>query len=49
MTIELLEPIDLRARYGADPDIEEVYEDLMATMQEALTRMQAERRLPVLG
>ena len=38
VTIELLEPIDLRARYGADPDIDEVYEDLMATMQEALTR-----------
>ena len=49
VTIELLEPIDLRERYGADPDVDEVYEDLMATMQEALTEMQAERRLPVVG
>jgi 1-acyl-sn-glycerol-3-phosphate acyltransferase len=49
VSIELLEPIDLRARYGADPDFDVVYDDLMTTMQEALTRMQAERRLPVLG
>ncbi len=49
MTIELLEPIDLRKRYGPDPDVDEIYEDLMATMQKALSRMQAERRLPVLG
>jgi 1-acyl-sn-glycerol-3-phosphate acyltransferase len=49
VTIELLEPIDLRERYGEDPDLDEVYEDLMATMQTALTRLQAERRLPVIG
>ena len=49
VTIELLEPIDLRKRYGTHPDVDEVYEDLMATMQEALTRLQAERRLPVVG
>jgi 1-acyl-sn-glycerol-3-phosphate acyltransferase len=49
VTMELLEPIDLRARYGADPDVEEIYHDLMATMQETLTRLQRERRLPVLG
>jgi 1-acyl-sn-glycerol-3-phosphate acyltransferase len=49
VTIELLEPIDLRATYGADPEVEEIYLDLMATMQESLTAMQRERRLPVLG
>ena len=49
VTIALLEPIDLRERYGEDPDLDEVYEDLMATMQEALTRLSAERRLPVIG
>jgi 1-acyl-sn-glycerol-3-phosphate acyltransferase len=49
VTIELLEPIDLRARYGKDADLEEIYADLMSTMQETLTRLQAERRLPVLG
>jgi 1-acyl-sn-glycerol-3-phosphate acyltransferase len=49
VTIELLEPFDLRARYGADPDVEEIYRDLMATMQEALSALQRGRRLPVLG
>jgi 1-acyl-sn-glycerol-3-phosphate acyltransferase len=47
--MEVLEPIDLRATYGADPDVEEIYRDLMATMQETLTALQRERRLPVLG
>jgi 1-acyl-sn-glycerol-3-phosphate acyltransferase len=49
VTMELLEPIDLRARYGADPDVEAIYQDLMATMQKTLTALQRERRLPVLG
>jgi 1-acyl-sn-glycerol-3-phosphate acyltransferase len=49
VTIELLEPIDLRTRYGPDPDVDEIYSDLMATMQEKLTALQRERRLPVLG
>jgi 1-acyl-sn-glycerol-3-phosphate acyltransferase len=49
VTIELLEPIDLRARYGADPDVDEIYRDLMAAMQETLTALQRKRRLPVLG
>jgi 1-acyl-sn-glycerol-3-phosphate acyltransferase len=49
VTMELLEPIDLRARYGADPDVEEIYRDLMAAMQETLTALQRKRRLPVLG
>jgi 1-acyl-sn-glycerol-3-phosphate acyltransferase len=49
VTMELLEPIDLRARYGADPDVEEIYHDLTATMQDTLTALQRERRLPVLG
>jgi 1-acyl-sn-glycerol-3-phosphate acyltransferase len=49
VTMELLEPIDLRATHGADPDVEEIYQGLMATMQETLTALQRERRLPVLG
>jgi 1-acyl-sn-glycerol-3-phosphate acyltransferase len=49
VTIELLEPIDLRARYGADPDVDEIYRDLIATMQKTLSGLQGERRLPVLG
>jgi hypothetical protein len=49
ITIELLEPIDLHARYGADPDVDEIYRDLMGTMQRTLSGLQRERRLPVLG
>jgi hypothetical protein len=49
VTMELLDPIDLRERYGADPDVDETYRDLMATMQKTLTALQRERRLPVLG
>jgi 1-acyl-sn-glycerol-3-phosphate acyltransferase len=49
VTIELLEPIHLRERYGKQPDVDEVYDDLMETMQQALSALQRERRLPVLG
>lgn len=49
VTIRLLEPVDLRAKYGEDPDFDEVYADLVATMQETLTELQRERRLPVIG
>lgn len=49
VTMRLLEPIDLRERYGADPDLDEVYDDLVSTMQATLTALQNERRLPVLG
>jgi 1-acyl-sn-glycerol-3-phosphate acyltransferase len=49
VTIELLEPIDLRASYGPDPEVDDIYHDLMATMQATLTSLQSERRLPVLG
>jgi 1-acyl-sn-glycerol-3-phosphate acyltransferase len=49
ITIQLLEPIDLRATYGEDPDVDEVYEDITTKMQDVLTELQRERRLPVLG
>ena len=49
LTIEVLHPIDLRARYGADPDPAEVRHDIAAEMQRTLTQMQRARRLPVLG
>jgi 1-acyl-sn-glycerol-3-phosphate acyltransferase len=49
VTMRLLAPIDLRERYGEDPDIDEVYDDLVATMQETLTALQRDRRLPVIG
>jgi hypothetical protein len=49
VTMRFLEPIDLRERYGPDPDIDEAYEDLVGQMQETLSALQRERRLPVIG
>jgi 1-acyl-sn-glycerol-3-phosphate acyltransferase len=49
ITIQVMEPIDLRERYGSDPDRSEVYDDITWVMQEQLTELAAQRRLPVLG
>ena len=49
ITIEVLEPIDLEERFGPDPDLDEVYEHVTTTMQDALDGLAAERRLPVIG
>jgi 1-acyl-sn-glycerol-3-phosphate acyltransferase len=49
VTIQYLPPIDLRETYGEDPDLEEVYADILARMQDVLTSLQRERRLPVIG
>jgi len=47
ITIEVLEPIDVRGRYGEDVDA--AYDDITATMQDALDRLAAGRRWPILG
>jgi 1-acyl-sn-glycerol-3-phosphate acyltransferase len=49
ITIETLPPIDLRAEFGPDPDVDEIYDHLMRLMQETLDALAAERRLPVIG
>ena len=49
VSMRFLEPIDLRERYGDYPDVDEVYDDLVNQMQETLTALQRDRRLPVLG
>jgi 1-acyl-sn-glycerol-3-phosphate acyltransferase len=49
ITIQVMEPIDLRKRYGEDPDADEIYNDLMSRMQDVLSTLQSERRLPVIG
>jgi 1-acyl-sn-glycerol-3-phosphate acyltransferase len=49
VTIQVMEPIDLKDRYGEDPDLQEVYDDVLAHMQDVLSELQRERRLPVLG
>lgn len=49
ITIDVLEPIDVRERYGEDPDLKKVCSDIVALMQERLDALAAERHLPVLG
>jgi 1-acyl-sn-glycerol-3-phosphate acyltransferase len=49
ITVEALPPIDLRREFGAEPDLDEVYDHLVRQMQETLDALAAERRFPVLG
>ena len=49
ITVRALPKIDLRKRLGPDPDVEEAYRLVTATMQRALDKLAAERRLPVVG
>jgi 1-acyl-sn-glycerol-3-phosphate acyltransferase len=47
ITIEVLEPIDVAARFG--DDVDRAYDDIVAAMQATLDRLAAERRWPVIG
>jgi 1-acyl-sn-glycerol-3-phosphate acyltransferase len=49
LTTQVLEPIDLRERYGEEPDVQRVYDDVTGTMQATLDDLAAERRLPLVG
>jgi 1-acyl-sn-glycerol-3-phosphate acyltransferase len=46
---QVLPPIDLRERFGPDPDLGAVDEHVRAMMQSALDQLARERRLPVIG
>ena len=50
ITIEVLPPIDLKERFGPDPDHEEVYEEVTGEMQDALAGLSDERSaIPLVG
>jgi 1-acyl-sn-glycerol-3-phosphate acyltransferase len=49
ITTEVLPAIDLREEFGKDPDVDEIYNELMARMQGTLTALDEERRFPLLG
>ncbi|MFF0490207.1 1-acyl-sn-glycerol-3-phosphate acyltransferase [Nocardia sp. NPDC003482] len=49
VTIEFLDPIDLRAELGPDPDFDEAYDRVTELMQGTLTRLADEADLPILG
>ena len=46
---QVLEPIDIAAKFGPDPDVNEVDCYVRAVMQTALDSLAAERRFPILG
>ena len=49
ITSEVLAPIDLRAQFGDEPDLDEVYDHVTKVMQETLESLASERRFPVIG
>nr|WP_234788767.1 lysophospholipid acyltransferase family protein [Mycolicibacterium iranicum] len=46
---QVLEPIDITAKFGADPDIDEVDHYVRSVMQTALDDLSRKRRFPVIG
>ncbi|MFB1298569.1 lysophospholipid acyltransferase family protein [Mycobacterium sp. pW049] len=46
---EVLEPIDIAAEFGPDPDVTMVDKHVRAVMQQALDDLAARRRFPVIG
>ncbi|MDP9346057.1 MAG: acyltransferase family protein [Actinomycetota bacterium] len=49
ITVQVLEPIDLRAKLGARASAEKGYDVVTKAMQAALTKLSDERLLPVVG
>ena len=49
ITISVLPPIDLVAKFGDDPDLDEAYDYVTNEMQRELTALQQARTLPILG
>ncbi|HEY5430974.1 MAG TPA: lysophospholipid acyltransferase family protein [Solirubrobacteraceae bacterium] len=49
ITVEVLPPIDLAERFGPNPEHGDVYDEITGDMQEALSELQDERTLPVIG
>jgi 1-acyl-sn-glycerol-3-phosphate acyltransferase len=47
--LQVLDPIDLTERFGADPDRDEVYDTVTAEMQDALDALDRARGMPVVG
>jgi 1-acyl-sn-glycerol-3-phosphate acyltransferase len=46
---QVMEPIDIVAQFGEDPDVDEVDAHVRSVMQTALDRLGRQRRFPVLG
>jgi 1-acyl-sn-glycerol-3-phosphate acyltransferase len=49
ISTRVLEPIDLAAEFGEEPDVDEVDREVRRRMQDALDELARARRLPVIG
>jgi 1-acyl-sn-glycerol-3-phosphate acyltransferase len=49
ITVQVMSKIDLKEEYGGDPDVLQIYDDVIGRMQDVLDSLAEERRLPVLG
>jgi 1-acyl-sn-glycerol-3-phosphate acyltransferase len=49
ISIQVLDPIDLEDRFGAEPDRDEIYDAVTGEMQDALDRLEEDRGIPVVG
>jgi 1-acyl-sn-glycerol-3-phosphate acyltransferase len=49
ITVQVLPPIDLRERFGKQPEVDDVYEGVTGEMQDALEGLSDERALPLVG
>jgi hypothetical protein len=49
IVMQVLEPIDITAEFGEQPDIDAVDARVRRVMQKALDALAKERRLPVIG
>ncbi len=49
ITIRIMPPIDLRKELGGNPDIEDGYRLVTSRMQRTLTRLNNQRKIPVVG
>jgi 1-acyl-sn-glycerol-3-phosphate acyltransferase len=49
ITVDVLPPMDLKKRFGANPDFDEVYEEVTGDMQDALSELSDERTVPIVG
>ncbi len=49
VTIRVMPPIEVEPRFGPDPELDVVYDEVTGEMQETLDELSEERTLPVVG
>jgi hypothetical protein len=49
ISVRALDPIDIKEEFGPDPDHDEVYDAVLGRMQATLSKLAADRTLPLIG